>query len=100
MYKHILLASILFIGYAIPLSAQYEHLAVINDQTLSLNRLATIPGVTWVYSDNGAYDPNRQRFFFQGNATQSPPWYLYTLDATTGNVVYQQLCPGNDSVGE
>ncbi len=100
MCKHILLGFLLVIVYALPSAGQYEHLALLNDQTLSINRLSTIPGVTWVYSDNPAFDVNHQRFFFQGNATQFPPWYLYTLDVTTGNVVYQQLCPGNDAVGE
>jgi gliding motility-associated-like protein len=75
--------------------AQDEWLATLNYSNLSVNRIANIPGVTWVTADNSTYDENNQRFFFQGNATRTPPWYLYTVSAVTGAIIYKPLCPSN-----
>jgi gliding motility-associated-like protein len=73
--------------------AQYENLATMNYSNLSLNRLGNIPGVTWVPADNTTYDANHQRFFFQGNATSVPPYNLYTVNAVSGAVIYNPICP-------
>ncbi|HXB29035.1 MAG TPA: gliding motility-associated C-terminal domain-containing protein [Puia sp.] len=75
--------------------AQDEWLATLNYSNLSVNRIANIPGVTWVTADNSTYDENNQRFFFQGNANRTPPWYLYTVSAVTGAIINKPLCPSN-----
>jgi gliding motility-associated-like protein len=75
--------------------AQDEWLATLNYSNLSVNRIANIPGVTWVTADNSTYDENNQRFFFQGNANRTPPWYLHTVSAVTGATLYDPLCPSN-----
>src|SRR5580700_6589010 len=75
--------------------AQDEWLATLNYSNLSVNRIANIAGVTWVTADNSTYDENNQRFFFQGNANRTPPWYLYTVSAVTGATLYDPLCPSN-----
>ena len=75
--------------------AQDEWLATLNYSNLSVNRIANIPGVTWVTADNSTYDENNQRFFFQGNANRTPPWYLYTVSAVSGATLYDPLCPSN-----
>ena len=72
--------------------AQYEYLSILDYQNLTVNRLGNVPGVTWV-TGNSAYDQNHQRFFFQGKATQSPPFHLYTLDAPSATVLYSPVCP-------
>ncbi len=82
-----------------PTNAQYEWLATVDYSTLAINRIGNIPGVTWVIEDNSTYDQNHQRFFFQGNATRSPPWNLFTLDAVTGAVIYNPVCPAGGGLG-
>lgn len=82
------------------LLGQNEYLSTLNYNNLQVNRIgAVIPGVTWIITDNSAYDANHQRFFFQGNATSTPPWYLYTIDATSGSVISSPACPSNNPNG-
>ena len=79
------------------LLGQNDYLSTLNYNNLQVNRIGSaIPGVTWIISDNSAYDANHQRFFFQGNATSTPPWYLYTIDATSGSVISSPTCPSNN----
>jgi gliding motility-associated-like protein len=73
--------------------AQYDYLSTVNYSNLTINRVGNIPGVEWVISDNSTYDANHQRFFFQGNATNIPPFSLYTLNAVTASVLSNPICP-------
>ena len=91
--SHALLTAGLLVLIISRCDAQYENLATMNYSNLSLNRLGNIPGVTWVPADNTTYDANHQRFFFQGNATSVPPYNLYTVDAVSGVVIYNPICP-------
>jgi hypothetical protein len=75
--------------------AQNEYFGALNYQNLTFNRIAGIPSVTWLISDNSAYDQQNHRYFFLGSAAITGPWYLYTVDATTGVVLNRVLCPGN-----
>ena len=75
---------------------QNEFLSTVNYNNLTITRLANISGVTWVTEDNPAYDANHQRFFFQGNTSNVPPWYLFTIDAVSGAVLSNpEILPGN-----
>ncbi len=71
------------------LFAQNEYFATLNYQDLTVTRISHVPGVTWINSDRSAYDQNHQRFFFSANSTMQTPWYLFTLDAVSGNVISQ-----------
>ncbi len=73
--------------------AQYEFLATLDYNNLTVNRIGNIPGVTWINGVNTTFDQNNQRFFFLGNANRVAPWYLYTIDAVTGATIYNPLCP-------
>jgi gliding motility-associated-like protein len=73
--------------------AQYEFLATLDYNNLTINRIGNTPGVTWINGVNSTYDQNNQRFFFLGNANRVAPWYLYTIDAVTGATIYNPLCP-------
>jgi gliding motility-associated-like protein len=75
--------------------AQNEWLSTLNYSSLAVNRLGNIPGVTRIDADNSTYDQNNQRFFFQGNATGTLPFNLYTVDAVTGAVIYSPVIPSN-----
>ena len=87
-HKQILFIIITLILCNLELLGQNEYLATINYNTLQLAKIGNaVPGVRWVSSDNSAYDANHQRFFFQGNATGGPPWYLFSIDATSGAVL-------------
>jgi gliding motility-associated-like protein len=77
-------------GHAI---AQYEFLATLDYNNLTINRIGNIPGVTWINGVSSTYDQNNQRFFFVGNANRVAPWYLYTIDAVTGATIYNPVCP-------
>jgi gliding motility-associated-like protein len=95
--KKILWILAITVFFVSPSTAQNEWLAVFNYQTLGVNRLGNIPIVNRV-TVNSAYDANHQRFFFQGNGTGALPFNLYTIDATTGTVIYQPLSPGTAHV--
>jgi gliding motility-associated-like protein len=73
-------------------SAQYEFLATLDYSNLTVNRIGNIPGVTWINLVNSTYDQNHQRFFFVGNANQTPPWYLYTINAVNGATISHPVC--------
>lgn len=83
-----------------PSIAQNEYLAILDYTNLGLNRLGNIPGVTWVIGDNSSFDQNHQRFFFQGSATNGPPWTLYTINAVSGAVINNPVCPSGNSGGQ
>jgi gliding motility-associated-like protein len=93
MLSHALFTAGLLVLIISRCDAQYQNLATMNYSNLSLNRLGNIPGVTWVPADNTTYDANHQRFFFQGNATAVPPYNLYTVNAVSGAVIYNPVCP-------
>ncbi len=93
VFSHALLTAWLLVLIISRCDAQYENLATMNYSNLALNRLGNIPGVTWVPADNTTYDANHQRFFFQGNATSVPPYNLYTVNAVSGAVIYNPICP-------
>jgi gliding motility-associated-like protein len=93
LLSHALLTAGLLVLIISRCDGQYENLATMNYSNLSLNRLGNIPGVTWVPADNTTYDANHQRFFFQGNATSVPPYNLYTVNAVSGAVIYNPVCP-------
>lgn len=80
--------------------AQYEYLSTLDYQTLKLTRINNIPGVTRVVADNTTYDENNQRFFFQGNATGARPFQLFTIATATGAIIYNPVCPSNDTQGQ
>src|SRR5450432_1259860 len=99
IFRNAIIVSVL-ISMCTMVNAQYEWLTTFNYSNATINRIANIPGVTWVVADNSAYDQNHQHFFFQGNATAAAPWYLYTINAVTGAIIYNPLCPaGNPSAG-
>ena len=77
-------------------TAQNQYVSTVNYRNLAVSPIAFVPGVSWVVEDNSAYDANHQRFFFQGNANRQPPWYLYTVDVTTGAVLSNPLVPSNN----
>jgi gliding motility-associated-like protein len=100
IYKPVfLIIAIIAVSVSVSLG-QNEYLSTLNYNTLQVNQIGnTIPGVTWLMAENSTYDANHQRFFFQGNATSSPPWYLYTIDAVTGSVISSPLFPSNNTNG-
>ena len=71
--------------------AQFEYLSTLDYHNAAVNRIAHIPGVTWV-TNKSTYDANHQHFFFLG-LVGSGPERLYTLDAVTGNVLSNPLFP-------
>jgi hypothetical protein len=79
--------------------AQNEYLSTLDYQNLVVNHIGNIPGVSYV-TDNSAYDQNHQRYFFKGNSTQALPFYLYTVNAVTGAVLSNPLCPSNNTRGQ
>jgi gliding motility-associated-like protein len=86
-YKQILTITTLILC-ANELLGQNEFLTTLNYNTIQVSKIGNaIPGVTWVIGGSSAYDANHQRFFFQGNATKGPPWYLFTIDAASGAVL-------------
>jgi gliding motility-associated-like protein len=80
-----------------PSQAQYQYVATLNYNNLSVNRVAHAPGVMWVLGDNSTYDANHQRFFFQGNMTSVIPFNLYTIDVVSGTVLSNPICPSVNS---
>jgi gliding motility-associated-like protein len=91
----ILVAGILAVC-SLSASAQYDYFAALNYQNLSINRIANIPGITWV-TGNSALDENGRRFFIQGNSTQAIPFNLYTINAINGTVLSSPVCPYDDA---
>src|ERR1700677_2466779 len=97
-YKHIVLVISILTACHFGMLGQNEYLSTLTYNALLVNPIGnSIPGVTWVIQDNSAYDANHQRLFFQGNATRTPPWYLYTVDAASGSVIYSPLFPSNNT---
>ena len=78
--------------------AQYEFFATLNVSDLSINRIASIPQVTWI-TGNSTFDENHHRLFFQGNATGAIPFNLYTMDAVSGAVISMPQMPSNYAGG-
>jgi|GEM_PF-6646847 len=78
--------------------AQNEYLATLNYNTLAINRIANIPGMTYI-SIGTTYDPNNKRYFFLGSAVNGPPWSLYTINAVTGAIISNPLCPSGNAGG-
>lgn len=94
MFRFFLLMMI-SISSQLPAQNYHEYLARVNYQNVGFAALDSFPGVTWV-NDNGAYDQNAKRFFFEGNDySLSPPWTLYTINAITGAISSQVPIPAN-----
>jgi gliding motility-associated-like protein len=92
IYRPAILVAGILVFCFLSVSAQNDFLASLNYQTLSINRIANVPGITWV-TGNSTYDQNGQRFFIQGNSTQAIPFHLYTTNAVSGAVLYNPVCP-------
>ena len=97
--RSILLAGLAIISWY-PSSAQNEFLATVDYNNVSVQRIANIPGVTYI-TGNSAYDENHRRYFFQGSSTNGGPWTLYTIDAVSGTVIYSVMfSAGGANTGE
>ena len=91
VFRHLtLLMGILLVFTA---RSQTEYFTSLNYQNLSFTRVKVIPDVYSVVLDNSAYDANHQRFFFKGSTTSAGPFYLYTMDAVSGSVIYKAADP-------
>lgn len=51
-----------------------------------------LSGVKWVMTGNTTFDKTNHRFVFKGG-DDNGNWYLYTVDATTGNIISNPICP-------
>lgn len=80
-------------------AAQNEYVVSLNEQTLSLNRVAHVPGVTWVENNINTFDQNRRRYFFFGNANNIFPFFLYTVPVTGGTVQPGVFCTATGCPG-
>jgi gliding motility-associated-like protein len=94
-----ILFSVFLLSGGVAATAQNQYVSLFNYHSSALNPVVYIPGVTWVVQDNSAYDVNHQRFFFQGNATRQPPWYLYCVDVATGAILSSPQVPSNNPAG-
>ena len=100
LLNHTLLMVSMLTVYHFKSLGQNEYLSTLNYNNLQVSRIGNaIPGITWVNTDNTAYDANHQRFFFQGNGTNSVPFYLYTINAVSGAVISNPVCPSNNPNG-
>ena len=79
-------------------NGQNDYLATIDYNNVSVNRFLKIPGVTYL-SGNSTFDENNQRYFFIGTPDLAGPFSLYTIDATTGLIIYGVLCPSVNAGG-
>ena len=99
-YKDIVLVISILTACHFRVLGQNEYLSTLNYNNLQVSRIGSaIPGITWVNTDNTAYDANHQRFFFQGSGINSVPFYLYTINAVTGAVISHPVCPSNNPNG-
>jgi gliding motility-associated-like protein len=78
---------------AVSAKSQYEYLATLDYNNIAVKRVGNIPGISYITSDNSAYDQNGKRLFFQGATKSSGPWAIFTIDAPSGVVLNSVLCP-------
>jgi gliding motility-associated-like protein len=96
IYRNALLTIFIVCACLSGVFGQGEYLATFDYNSIIINRIANIPAISWI-SDNSAYDPTHQRYFFQGNTTQVIPFYLYTIDAVSGAVLSNPIVANGQS---
>jgi hypothetical protein len=90
----ILFLTILTCIVIIKANGQIEFLVTVNPSNSALNIVDSLPGVKWVQIDPGytAFDENNHNYIFKG-ADQYWNNYLYTVNANTGNIIYNPPFP-------
>jgi hypothetical protein len=77
-------------------SENKEYLVSIDPATGSFTKIKNLLGVKWIMPGNTAFDKTNHHYVFKG-ADDSLNWYLYTVDATTGNIVSNPPYPASSS---
>ena len=81
-------------------SVSTEYLISIDPVTGSHAIINSIPGVAWIQGGFTTFDEFHKRYMFKGG-DNSGNWYLYSIDAVTGNVTYNPAFPvfaGDDNI--
>jgi hypothetical protein len=87
------------------ISAQNEYLVTVDPSNGTYVHVNNLPGVNYIVINPGytTYDKNNHRYFFHGIDT-SGAYFLYTVDAPTGHIIYNPpfpvLADPNDNVIE
>ncbi len=73
--------------------AQTEYLVVVNPSNAALTKVDSIPGVTWIrLYYTSAYCETRHRYtLVAGEVPTGNPFYLFTLDAVSGDILSNTL---------
>lgn len=77
-----------------------EFLAEVNPTTGTFLDINSIPGVAWIQGGYTTFDDFNKRYLFRGG-DNSGNWYLYSIDALTGNISCNPVFPtfiGNDNI--
>jgi len=81
-------------------SLSTEFLAEVNPTTGTFIDINSIPGVAWIQGGFTTFDDYNKRYLFRGG-DNSGNWYLYSIDAVTGNIFCNPIFPtfsGNDNI--
>lgn len=81
-------------------SAGTEYFVSIDPATGAHTIINSIPGVAWIQGGFTTFDEFHKRYLFKGG-DNSGNWYLYSIDAVTGNVTYNPtfpVFPGDDNI--
>ncbi|MEO8769621.1 MAG: T9SS type A sorting domain-containing protein [Ferruginibacter sp.] len=77
------------------LKAQTEYIVEVNPSTAAITKVDSIPGVTWLVGFNyPSYCESNHHFsFIGGDDPTGNPFYLFTVDAITGQTISNPLFP-------
>ena len=91
-YKKIFLFAVLYSHEYLSI-AQTEYLVTVEPSTAVITKIDSIPGVTWLKGFNTpAYCENKKRYtFIGGDDPNGNPFYLFTIDAISGNTIANPL---------
>ena len=75
-------------------SESKEYFVSVNVSTGAFTKLDSLPNVKWIATGPNftAYDKNNHRYIFRGG-DNSGNWYLYSIDANTGNIISNPSFP-------
>ena len=81
--------------FVLNIYSQNEFLTRINPSNLSITSFDSIPTVAWILNNTGTIDETNHRYFFIGTPANHTPITLYTMNSSTGAVIYNPIIPSN-----
>lgn len=90
--KKILLIHVFLIFLSLFLLGQEEYFVQLNPATCNYTILDSIPGVKWIGNGSSVFDKKNRRYVFIGQDVSSKN-FLYSIDATNGNIVFNPKVP-------